>query len=121
MANTTSTYTGQLLLMNTDKWKLKGTFTAYGITKNGQGTASGSGDLYWWDETLDGGDGGDGDWQLAQARVPFTASFTASGGNRKAAPGSFGIQIRYTPVASQPSTLPNSTPQPLKGGSIKAS
>jgi hypothetical protein len=53
--------------------------------------------------------------------VPFTESFTASGGEKKADPGSFGIQVRYTPVAAQPSTLPNSTPQPLKGGCNEAS
>jgi hypothetical protein len=39
--------TGQLLLMNTDKWKLKGPYTAYGTIGSSQGTASGTGDLYW--------------------------------------------------------------------------
>ncbi len=51
---------------------------------------------------------------LDEARLPATAS------KSKTTPGTLGIHINYTPVTPQPSTLPNSSPQPWKGGSIKA-
>jgi hypothetical protein len=118
VAHTTSTYTGQLLLINNGKWKLKGTLTTYGTTGTGQGIASGAGALYWWNQALKSGLG---DWQLAQSPVSFTITFTASATDKNAYPGAFGIQIHYTPVAPQPTSLPNSTPQTLKGGNIKVS
>jgi alpha-tubulin suppressor-like RCC1 family protein len=114
---TTSTYTGQLRLLNPDRWKLEGTFTTYGTIGTDRGTARGNGDLSWWNPTLRSGRG---DWQLARSGVAFAVDFTASSNGKRAAPGSFGIQIQYTPTAGQP-TLPNSIPQPLKAGTIKVS
>jgi len=116
-------YTGHLLLMNNDKWKLRATVTSYGLLNHGtQGTVAGTGDLYSWDPTLNGGLG---DWVLAKSGVSYTASFTATtdSGNGKHAtgsPGSFGIQIRYNPATNQP-PLPNSSPIDLKGGHISLS
>ena len=52
---------------------------------------------------------------LAKAGVAFTASF---GATAKSSPGSFGIQISYTPTPSQPPVLPNSSPVSLKSGVI---
>jgi hypothetical protein len=109
-------YKGQLLLINNGKWRLKGTLDTYSKLATGQGAASGTGDLQWWDSSLNGGLG---DWALAQSGVSFTAKFYDSGKNGKASTDTFGIRIAYTPVAPQPGTLPNSTPQLLKGGDIK--
>ena len=47
--------------------------------------------------------------------MAFTANF---GATAKTSRGSFGIQISYTPTASQPSALPNSGPVSLKSGVI---
>jgi hypothetical protein len=92
--------------------------TTYGTTGTGQGIASGAGALYWWNQALKSGLG---DWQLAQSPVSFTITFTASATGKKAYPGAFGIQIHYTPVAPQPTSLPNSSPQMLNAGNIKVS
>ena len=83
------------------------------------GAASGSGDLFWWDATLNGGLG---DWVLARSGVAFTANFYDSGGKGKKSTDTFGIRIVYSPVSPpQPNSLPNSDPQPLKGGDVKVS
>jgi len=111
-------YKGQLLLINNGKWRLKGNLTSYSKTSTGQGAASGTGDVYWWDASLNGGLG---DWALAQRGVSYTINFYDSGKSGKPSADTFGIRIVYTPVAPQPSVLPNSTPQLLKGGDIKVS
>jgi hypothetical protein len=111
-------YKGQLLLVNNGKWRLKGDLTAYSKTATGQGAASGTGDLYWWDATLNGGLG---DWALAQSGVSYTISFYDSGKNGKASTDAFGIKTVYAPVSPQPASLPNSAPQVLKGGDIRVS
>jgi hypothetical protein len=124
VANTTSTYSGQLLLINNGKWRIKGKLASYGTTGTSRltgtkaGSASGTGALYWWNQALNGGSGG---WQLARSPVSFTINFSASAIRKKTSPGSFGIQISYKPVAPQPSTLPNSKPQLLKGGTVNVS
>jgi hypothetical protein len=69
---------------------------------------TGTGSLYWWNPALGNGHGC---WQLAETGVAFTATTSTS-------PGSFGIQISYTPVSPQPPTLPNSSPVSLKSGAI---
>ena len=73
---------------------------------------TGTGSLYWWNQSLNNHRGG---WQLAKTGVAFTASF---GATAKASPGSFGIQISYTPTPPQPPVLPNSSPVSLKSGVI---
>jgi len=116
-------YKGQVLLINNGKWRLKGTLDSYVMTSDGQGAASGTGDLYWWDQSLNDGLG---DWSLAQSGVSFTVNFydsgqTGKGKGKKSSTDSdtFGIDIQYVPVSPQPNSLPNSDPQPLKGGNIK--
>ena len=122
--NTTNSYKGQLLLINNGKWRLKGTLTSYGLTGTSAltgskaGSASGSGALYWWNSALNGGLGA---WQLAQSPLSFTINFSASAAGKKASPGSFGIQFGYRPVSPQPSALPTSAPQLLKGGTVNVS
>ena len=108
-------YQGQLLLINNGKWRLKGTLTGYVKTATGTGAASGTGDLFWWDTTLNGGLG---DWALAQSGVAFTINFFDSGKTGKSSTDSFGINIQYTSVSPQPGSLPNSSSQLLKGGNI---
>lgn len=117
-------YKGQLLLLNTGKWKLNGSFSgtnSYAKTAINQGGATGTGDLYWWNPLLNGGLG---DWQLALSAVSFTISFTGgtnvngtcNGANGQ---GCFGAHISYASASPQPATLPNSTQVPIKGGRIK--
>jgi large repetitive protein len=111
---TNCSYTGQLLLINNSRWRLKGALSDYVKFSNGQNVAEGIGDLYWWNSTLNGGRG---DWRLAQSGVSFTIDFYDS--DKKSSTDKFGINIQYVPVSPQPNTLPNSTPQLLKGGNIK--
>jgi hypothetical protein len=113
---TNCAYKGQLLLINNGKWRLKATLNTYSRLSTGQGAASGTGDLYWWNSSLNGGLG---DWALAQSGVSFTINFYDSGKAGKASTDTFGIRIVYTPVAPQPGSLPNSAPQLLKGGDIR--
>jgi CSLREA domain-containing protein len=113
---TNCAYTGHLLLMNNGKWKLKGTLDTYVKLSNGKGAASGAGDLYWWDSSLNGGLG---DWALAQSGVAYTINFYDSGKSGKSSTDAFGINIQYTPIPPQPNSLPNSSPVTLKGGDIK--
>ena len=47
--------------------------------------------------------------------MSYTINFYDSGKSGKSSSDTLGIRIIYTPVAAQPSALPNSTPQPLKG------
>lgn len=114
---TNCTYQGQLLLINTGKWRLKGTLNSYVKLSTGKGAAGGVGDLYWWDSSLNGGLG---DWALAASDVSFSANFFDSGKTGKQSTDSFTINIQYTPAPPQPSNLPNSnTLQVLKGGDIR--
>ena len=114
--NTNCAYKGNLLLMNNGKWRLKGSLDTYSKLANNQGAASGTGELYWWNQSLNGGLG---DWVLAQSGVSYTINFYDSGGKGKNATDTFGINIQYVPVSPQPNSLPNSTPIQLKGGDIK--
>jgi hypothetical protein len=118
-------YKGQLVMINQHKWRLTGSFSgagAYTKTAANQGSAAGTGDLYWWNQALNKGRGA---WQLAIAGVGFTISFTGGTNVKQAAcngtngQGCFGINITYTPRAPQPAKLPNSPPQPIKGGSVQ--
>lgn len=108
--NTTNTYTGQFLIMNNGKWKMKGTLTTYSVNFS-VGTVAGTGNLFFMNST--------GGWSLAQSGVGITLRFTASGSGKKAAPGSISINIAYTPQPPQPSSLPNIGLTPLKGGHIQ--
>lgn len=118
MAGTADRSTGSVRVVNNEKWRLRGTVETYSRTADGLAAASGVGELSWWNPLLNDGLGG---WALAAASVPYTINFTATGSNKKTEPGAFGIRIVYGPVAPQPPTLPNSGPQPLRGGSLSAS
>jgi uncharacterized repeat protein (TIGR01451 family) len=115
---TADRYTGSVRVVNNERWRLRGTLGTYSLTAGGLAAASGVGELSWWNPQLNGGLGG---WALAAANVPYTMNFTAAGPNKKTEPGTFGIRIVYGPVPPQPPALPNSGPQPLRGGSISAS
>ena len=118
VAGTADRYTGSVRVVNNEKWRLRATLGTYSRTAAGLAAASGVGELSWWNPLLNGGRGG---WELAAASVPYTINFTATGANKKSEPGTFGIRILYTPVPAQPPMLPNSGPQPLRGGSLSAS
>ncbi len=108
----TSTYHGGITLVRKGSWRLTGTDSGYTKSSATQGKVTGTGTLSWWNPALNNNHGG---WQLASTGVAFTASFTAT---TTTSPGSFGIQISYTPVPPQPSTLPNSSPISLHDGII---
>ena len=108
----TGAYQGGISLVSPGTWQLTGTLKGYTKSSPTQGTLTGTGSLYWWNQSLNNRRGG---WQLAKTGVAFTANF---GATAKSSPGSFGIQISYTPTASQPSALPNSGPVSLKSGVI---
>jgi MBG domain (YGX type)/Putative Ig domain len=107
----TTKYAGTISLVS-GGWWLNGSLTGFTKSSSTQGTATGTGSLYWWNQTLNHGRGG---WQLAKSGVAFTASFAATS---KTSPGAFGIQIGYTPVSPQPTPLPNSALTTLKTGAI---
>ena len=100
-----------ILTLSTSQWKFAGTVSSYVMT-GGAGSVTGTGLLYWWNSSLNKGKGG---WQLAKSGVSYTASFTATTTGKSGQPGSFGINIAYSPVAPQPA-LPNSAPAALGGG-----
>jgi large repetitive protein len=104
------------LTWSTSQWKLTGAVSRYVLAGNA-GSVTGTGLLYWWNPALNRGRG---NWQLAKSGVGFTASFTAAVHGRNASRGTFGINVAYSPGASQPS-LPNSAPQALGGGIVGGS
>ena len=108
----TSTYHGGITLVSKGNWRLTGTDSSYTKSSATQGKVTGTGTLSWWNPSLNNNHGG---WQLARTGVAFTASFTAT---TTTSSGSFGIQISYTPVPPQPSTLPNSSLISLRSGII---
>jgi hypothetical protein len=69
--------------------------------------------------------GGMGDWHLAATGVGFSAQFQDNGSGSKSTADTIGVlNILYTPVGPQPSTLPTTTANNLnnlKGGDIKVS
>jgi hypothetical protein len=106
--NTTTPYTleltfvagkGQVQMLNTASWQLKGTLTSLVKAPGNNGAATGVG-------TLSLG-------TLSVANVRFTVSFHANG-----APYTFGVHISYLPTGSQPA-LPNALPLPLTSGAIR--
>jgi hypothetical protein len=121
-------YKGQFLAINTARWRVKGDLNSFGtascpsslLTANPSllcGSARGSGKLYWWDQTLNAGLG---DWVL-KANVTYTFTFYDGGAGRNGAnnPDYAGLVIvAYTPLSSE-GTLPNSTPQNMRGGNVK--
>jgi hypothetical protein len=109
----THNYVGQLSLVNDHRWQFIATVGSYVKTSATTGQLSGKGKLYLWSPTLNHSCGGG--WVLAASNVTYTVSFAAT---TKSSLGSFGIQIAYTPTASQPGPLPNSSPLALARGLI---
>lgn len=99
-------------LINDGNWRLTGTLTSYLKTSTNQGTVTGTGTLSWWNPALNEHHGG---WQPASKSVTFTASFSST---NTTAPGTFGIQIAYTPAPPPPAMLPNSALLTLQSGII---
>jgi hypothetical protein len=108
----TNTCVGSVSLINDGNWRLTGTLASYLKTSTTQGTVTGTGTLSWWNPALNEHHGG---WQPASKSVTFTASFSST---TTTAPGTFGIQIAYTPAPPQPAALPNSAPLTLQSGII---
>ncbi len=111
----TSTYAGQLSIVNGQRWWFAASVTSYTKSSSSAGNLSGNGTLSWWNPALNHGHGG---WQVAATSVTYTAAFTATA---KTAAASFGIKIVYTPSAGQPSPLPNSGLITLTSGGISMS
>jgi hypothetical protein len=107
-----SRYVGQVSLVNDHRWMFVGSVSNYVKTTTTAGYTTGTGSLYWWNPTLNHGCGG---WVLAASNDSYAATF---GATTRTSPGTFGIQISYTPTSSQPGPLPNSAPQTLAGGLI---
>ena len=108
----TRSYVGALTVTTAGRWLFQANVTGYSKTNTGQGLLIGKGALYWWNPTLNRKRGG---WQLAQSGVAYKATANAA---TRTSPASFGISISYTPVSSQPTVLPNSSPIALSRGSI---
>ena len=108
-------YKGQCVSINNGKWRLKGTLDTY-VKTGSNGAASGVGNLYWWNPTLNGGLG---DWVLSQSSVAYTISLYDNGSGGKNSGDKFGIVIQHTIVSPpEPGTLPNASPTQLKGGNL---
>jgi hypothetical protein len=114
--NTSPTqYKGEFVMVNNGKWRLKGTLTSYVKTASNQGSASGTGTLYSWNQALNNGLG---DWQVYQTNVAYTISFTDNGSSLKTNPDLFGEHINATASTGLP-TIPNFAPVALKGGDVQ--
>jgi hypothetical protein len=109
--STPAAYKGQILVHNNGKWRFKGTLNSFGLTgtAGNQGIVGGTGNLYIWDPTLNGGLG---DWALVSSPVSITASFQDSGSGGKNSLDMFGVQINF------PAGVPNSLAVQLKGGDV---
>jgi hypothetical protein len=109
------TYVGAISLVNDRRWQLIGSVSAYSKSSSTSATISGTGNLYWWNTTLNHSIGG---WALAASNVAYTATYTET---TKTSAGTFGVTITYTPAAGQPTPLPNSAPIKLTTGTIALS
>jgi hypothetical protein len=92
-----------------------GSYTLHVKTSTASGLASGTGTLYYMNAF--------GSWVAAAGNpTSFTISFTdgAKIGGGKKSGDTFGIHINHSVVSPpEPNMLPNSTPQPLKGGDVR--
>lgn len=112
---TPTVYKGELVWGYKKHWRYKGTLDTF-VKSGSTGVSSGTGKLYWWDTTLNNGDGG---WALATSSTKATITYTPEVATKKStSPATFGISFGYTPTSGQPA-MPTKTPQPLKGGMIK--
>jgi len=114
-------YKGEILIVNEDRWRLKGTLNFYRYSGS-RAEAVGSGQLYYWDSTLKKGHG---DWVkvldfLGRDTISFGINFyDVNTGKAKDSldRDKFGISISIDiPPGAPP--LPNSSPAILEGGNI---
>jgi len=115
-------YRGQILIHNNGKWRFKGSLNSYVLGTSGAnagvGTVGGTGNLYRWDSTANGGLG---EWVLAAQGIGISASFkdlNQGGGKKNATQDMFGFQINYSFPGNN---NPNSGLIELKGGNITVS
>ena len=105
----TSTYKGQVLLINNGKWRYKGTLAKYVKPTATSGSADGTGTLYRWNLTT-------ATWLPYATNVALNIRFTDNAKQKKVA-DLFGARI----AATGPLALPNSDPVAIKGGDVKVS
>lgn len=107
---TPTVWKGQIVWNLKNYWRFKGTLSSFGkttISGVSSGMASGRGDIYWWDPTLNSGFGG---WALAAASITVTITFQPTTSTTKSSsPGSFAISFASfaAPAGSTPSALGN--------------
>lgn len=102
----TTDYSGVFVLSNGNNWRLVGSVDGYTKTGRTTATATVTGDLFYYASNRT--------WQLAASNVDVVLTLTTGGRKR----GKLGVEIDYTPVAPQPSQLPNTDSTFLTAGSI---
>jgi hypothetical protein len=114
-AITPSSVKGQLVWVQKNGWKFKGTLSSYSVA-TGTGSAKGTGNLFYWKKS-----GSGGSWVAATtgtATVTITFAATTPATKIKAAsPGAFGITVAGTKAAGVTS-LPNYAMSPIAFGNI---
>jgi hypothetical protein len=99
----TTLVNGQFKFVQTNTWQYIGTLTTYSRAGT-TGTATGTGNLSYWDATLNGGAGG---WTSVGTAIPVRIVFVA--GNTT---GTLSTTFTYTPATGQPA-LPTTVAQTL--------
>jgi hypothetical protein len=111
-------HTGQFRMINPGRWRLVGTLSTF-TQPGGVPTSTGTGELSWWNASLNGGLG---DWVLSQSGVSFTIKFedrTPAAVQPK--PDRFAVtSIGHTIQPGEPSPMPTSTLKQLQAGRIDA-
>ena len=99
----TTAVTGQFKFVQTNTWQFIGTLTTYSRTGT-TGTATGTGNLSYWDTTLNGGAGG---WTSVGTAIPVSIVFVAG-----TTSGTLATTFTYAPAAGQPA-LPSTAAQTI--------
>jgi putative component of membrane protein insertase Oxa1/YidC/SpoIIIJ protein YidD len=99
----TTAVSGQFKFVQTNTWQFIGTLTTYSRTGT-TGTATGTGNLSYWNTTLNGGAGG---WTSVGAAIPVRIVFVAG-----TTTGTLSTTFTYTPTTGQP-VLPTTAAQTL--------
>jgi hypothetical protein len=118
-------YKGQFLAINNGQWRLKGTLDYFGNTDCPSisgwsgvcGSVRGAGDLFSWDQSLDGGLG---DWVLEDA-VTFTVGVYDGGSSKRRGDRPDYAGILTITGYDGDDDLPLSLPLVLKGGNVTLS
>jgi hypothetical protein len=96
--------TGQFKFVQTNTWQFIGTLATYSRTGT-TGTATGTGNLSYWNTTLNGGAGG---WTSVGTAIPVRIVFVSGNANA----GTLATTFTYTPVTGQPA-LPSTAAQTM--------